>query len=298
MANVPSTPYVLSGPMSQRLRFFCTSNSWDESDLDNCAQVLESGSLEDVSKYFEGRVSIARFDSISKVADPASQDHEIIMPESGMELVRQSIADIHYGPTKIPVFNYLLQLTILDPSKRSEYVEKIRYLAITAKVPVDSMDLSGNTTLMWAISLKPYWDPEIADFMIAAGAKINHRNRFGCTTAHDIVTFRDHSAAGKRKISVALKYFVDNGGDLEIKDGDGLSARYLLGRVAALASDSRLRSFCKEGEVVARCAKCNAKKHESGQNLLTCGRCKTAKYCSGECQKADWKEHKGGCGKQ
>lgn len=30
-------------------------------------------------------------------------------------------------------------------------------------------------------------------------------------------------------------------------------------------------------------------------NLKACSRCKAAKYCSTECQKADWKEHKKNC---
>ena len=32
-----------------------------------------------------------------------------------------------------------------------------------------------------------------------------------------------------------------------------------------------------------------------GKKLLTCGRCKWMKYCSAECQKADWAFHKGVC---
>jgi hypothetical protein len=31
--------------------------------------------------------------------------------------------------------------------------------------------------------------------------------------------------------------------------------------------------------------------------LLVCSRCRGVKYCSAECQKADWKMHKGACGK-
>ncbi|KAI1792266.1 hypothetical protein LXA43DRAFT_1082213 [Ganoderma leucocontextum] len=46
---------------------------------------------------------------------------------------------------------------------------------------------------------------------------------------------------------------------------------------------------------VATCNKC--KKHESGDlKLLKCSRCRTTFYCSGACQKSDWKAHKLRCG--
>ena len=49
-----------------------------------------------------------------------------------------------------------------------------------------------------------------------------------------------------------------------------------------------------------QCSTCGSdkKKAASGSTseaLLTCTRCKVAKYCSKECQKADWKEHKALC---
>ena len=44
----------------------------------------------------------------------------------------------------------------------------------------------------------------------------------------------------------------------------------------------------KQKEVCAKCGR-------PGKRLLTCARCKTRKYCSKECQTADWKEHKQTC---
>lgn len=132
---------------------------------------------------------------------------------------------------------------------------------------------------MWAISTKPYWDPEIADIMLEAGAKVNHRNRYGGTAAHDFVMVMDYSADGKKQVGAALKYFLEKGGDLDIKDGDGISARSILKNVSKKLPV--LKSYCKEEEVVTRCAKCNAKEHESGRDLLSCGRCMETKYCSG-----------------
>ncbi|TLD27938.1 hypothetical protein E2P81_ATG06284 [Venturia nashicola] len=45
------------------------------------------------------------------------------------------------------------------------------------------------------------------------------------------------------------------------------------------------------------CNRCEKEKQESGKALLTCARCLKAKYCSAECQKADWKAHKKVCRK-
>lgn len=44
-----------------------------------------------------------------------------------------------------------------------------------------------------------------------------------------------------------------------------------------------------------KCAKCSALKSSSGVNLKRCAKCQTTWYCSRECQKAKWKEHKRVC---
>lgn len=47
-----------------------------------------------------------------------------------------------------------------------------------------------------------------------------------------------------------------------------------------------------ELEVKIRCMTC----HIYGQKLKKCGRCRSVYYCSAECQKTNWKEHKKICG--
>lgn len=43
-----------------------------------------------------------------------------------------------------------------------------------------------------------------------------------------------------------------------------------------------------------RCASCH-KSESNEMSLLRCGRCKRQRYCSRECQRADWREHKSDC---
>jgi hypothetical protein len=44
-----------------------------------------------------------------------------------------------------------------------------------------------------------------------------------------------------------------------------------------------------------RCRVCGKSEFRPGVGLLTCVRCHNAKYCSKECQRTDWKNHKPNC---
>jgi len=48
-------------------------------------------------------------------------------------------------------------------------------------------------------------------------------------------------------------------------------------------------------DTTPKCANCAKTKSDSGLNLKSCAKCQTTKYCSRECQKADWKKHKKVC---
>ena len=70
--------------------------------------------------------------------------------------------------------------------------------------------------------------------MLDAGGDINHRNRFGCTASQDIVEIYQFDPASKAKASEALKWFLAHGGSPDIEDGDGISAKYLVRRLAPM----------------------------------------------------------------
>ena len=48
----------------------------------------------------------------------------------------------------------------------------------------------------------------------------------------------------------------------------------------------------------ALCNTCSKERTASGEELLKCAGCGKVRYCSKECQRADWKSHKGLCKSQ
>lgn len=90
-------------------------------------------------------------------------------------------------------------------------------------------DISGNTALMHSIATKPCFDPEFAQIMLDAGGDINRRDRFGGTAAHDITTVQVlYNQTAHEKACRALQWFLEHGGNPEIADGDGISARQII----------------------------------------------------------------------
>ena len=124
------------------------------------------------------------------------------------------------------MYNVILTMMELEPSSRSSRLETVHWLVHDAKVDTDGTDLSGTSALMHSISTKPYLDTDFATLMLEGGADINRRNRYACTTAHDIVMVWPGQSEGRAV--VALQCFVEKGGDVEIKDEDGLSAKTMV----------------------------------------------------------------------
>jgi uncharacterized protein YjhX (UPF0386 family) len=64
------------------------------------------------------------------------------------------------------------------------------------------------------------------------------------------------------------------------------------GRYTVTLDDGKELSL--KAECVAR-AGCAAAGCASAEASSMCGRCETVRYCSRECQRADWKAHKAAC---
>ena len=219
LEDLKSSTDTLSGADSQALRAFCTSESIDfTKDLnDDCyGRLFYKCHLDGVKVHFQSRV-----EALSN--DPSAAAQELYTKK--------------WGPTQIPVFNLLLMMIFLNPGSSSNYIRLVEYLIQTAKIPVDGTDLSGTTAMMHAISTKPYFEPSFAQLLFDAGGSINHRNRYGATAAHEIVSVRQYDAEGKRRSCEALSWFLSHGGDIDIKDGDGMSPRFVIGRLKSLVPE-------------------------------------------------------------
>ena len=199
---------ILSGPESQILRSYCSSEYLDvKHGLDDTVgKLLKNDDLAGLKAHLNSHFN------------------------ARLELWNQK-----WGPTKIPIYNVLLTLVYMQPERRQSRMEMVRYLADEAKVPVDGTDLAGSSALMYAISTKPYLDFEFADIMIGHEADINRRNRYGCTAAHDIVMLQSPEHE-ERSVS-ALRWFIAHRGNPDIKDGDGMSPRYMATRLTRLAPE-------------------------------------------------------------
>ncbi|EEY16992.1 conserved hypothetical protein [Verticillium alfalfae VaMs.102] len=77
-----------------------------------------------------------------------------------------------------------------------------------------------------------------------------------------------------------------------------ISPTFAVSLVEDVFDFDRFRSLASNEDVPAkeRCSNCRATEAKgTGGPLKKCSRCQTAKYCSAECQKKDWRVHRGEC---
>ena len=232
--------------------------------------------------------------------------------DPGAATVRD-IYNLRWGPTQVPVFNLILLSTLLLKSMRSEHLKIARFLINDMKVPVDGTDLSGAQAIYHAISTKPAFDPEYAQLLYDAGGDVNARNRYGDTAAAEIAMLPGYDEAAKRKARDALAWFLAHGGNVDVRNNDGVSARWVMsgaheqlvrrvGMDRALVEtpmwDIVIEEDRRRMELgMKACAFCGRGQEQTGRALLVCSRCKGAAYCAPprKCQTADWKTHKQKC---
>ncbi|KAI0703836.1 hypothetical protein BC835DRAFT_1404046 [Cytidiella melzeri] len=272
----------LRGAESQRMRTYFSSHEMIPSrDLDDYGKLLFLGDIAGVKQECARRVAALREGEV---------DEEEATIRAGKEQ-----ADLRWGPTRVPIYDLLLLARELVPSARCNILRVARYLIDDAKVPVGSKDLSGTTAIAHAIGTKPTFDPELAQILYDAGEDVNGRNRYGCTAGHDIAM-------------VGTAVNLAHGGNVDIKDNDGMTPRVVLENMSL-----RMRGYLTKGLVENMIQllrdedtrrtrmgnKCCTFCGQEPVTLLVCSRCKKARYCvstpSRSCQRGDWPFHKRKC---
>lgn len=219
----------------------------------------------------------------------------------GKDAATQELFDMRWGPTRVPVYNVILTLKYMaaasGSSSSSSFLRITNFLIKTALVSVDGTDMSGTTALMHAIGTKPYMDTEFAQVMLDAFANINRRNRYGETVAHEIAKVHPHTE--KAKSIEAFKWFVAHGGDVDIKDSEGITPRFMVTNTAvARIAPQMLKALPPHPAPGRRCTACNSNETYLDKALSACAACKAAFYCSKDCQKIDWRQvHRKQCKK-
>ncbi|TFK93793.1 hypothetical protein K466DRAFT_510948 [Polyporus arcularius HHB13444] len=291
LEELMKTNEILSGAESQRLRTFFSSNCMEPSrDLDVFGGAVMMGDLDGLRLMHAESVARYRLSSATDEAARASAAQEIYR--------------MRWGPTRVTIYNLVLLCTLINPSRRTQHLQVARWLIDEVKVPVDGVDLSGSTALHTSISTKPAFDPEYAQMLYDAGGVVTHRNRYGGTPAHEITMIWDmRNKEVVRKAAAALKWFLEHGGNLDIKDSDGQTARKNVEASKRAVRGMQLEHWKVVDDEDRRrkrlgdriCTFCGREPRGNIQ-LLACSRCKTAKYCSpGLCQKGDWPHHKTVC---
>ena len=260
-------------------------------DLDHLGTLLFLGDLESVQAEFAARVKRLSASGLF----PVSSDDPHAAAAAELYALR-------YGPTRTPIYNVLLLGSVIQPYLRQQHLAVARWLAQTAKVPVDGTDLSGTTALGHALSTKPSFDSAFAQILYDAGGDVTVRNRYGGTCAHDLAQIWDmHDRATVRKAQGALEWWLAHGGNVDIMDNDGYTVRagITVGErrgLTALGDVMRGEDERRRKMSARVCAFCG-REPEGEVKLLTCSRCKKTRYCAPprSCQKNDWRKHKGTC---
>lgn len=288
LEELKATNEVLRGQESQRLRSFCTTNCMEpRCDLDSFGKLLMTGTVEEFITDYAARVAV-------KVK--AGME-----PEGAMQAVANHFYSLRWGPIDTPIFNLLGLFTMIIPDLRPKYITLADFL-IKAKVPVDGRDLSGSTALSHCYSTKPGFDLEYAEMLYKAGGDVNNRNRYGTTTAHEIVQVYNRSdPSSVQRATKALEWFLSHGGNVDIADGDGISPRHICTTIKSMVPQLFTVLEKEDAQRALKgntCCSLCGQTPSADEKLLVCGKCKKARYCSPKlraCQKLDWPKHKKEC---
>ncbi|KAJ3499651.1 hypothetical protein NMY22_g19490 [Coprinellus aureogranulatus] len=160
---------------------------------------------------------------------------------------------------------------------------------ISRGLPLSLPDVAGYTALHHCVLSmgESYPDKErIIQKLLASGADVNYRNRWGETPLSCAISNDD---------ILGIDLLMEHGADVDLPDGNGITVRMCYratGKAVSAAMEKWLlkRSGKAEAPMTSKvCDQCGKK----GKPLRNCSGCLTVQYCSREC--AAWKAHKAKC---
>ncbi|KAG6827252.1 hypothetical protein H0H92_012613 [Tricholoma furcatifolium] len=177
---------------------------------------------------------------------------------------------------------------LLDSRVKSDHLATLKFL-ISRGLPLDIPDIAGLTALHHIfISSADQFPVHLLKELLKAGANVNAQNKYGEVPL--LVAYQKAHISG-------MEMLLEYGADLDIKDGDGISGGLphclMFGpQVAAIAQKWLARRRGEEPpRAEKRCDKCGA----ADIPLKNCAKCRVARYCTVECQRAAWPTHKSSC---
>ena len=153
-------------------------------------------------------------------------------------------------------------------------------------VNVHARDVAGYSALHFCTNLNSSETTlKIAELLLQHGADINARNRFGCCPLHEPVMLGDEAA---------VIFLLEHDADVHVGENDAQLTPAKLGMnrpsISRLISEYTTRKLRRE--MKKQLQKCGYCENVGDQK---CSACRAISYCSAECQKKHWKEHKARC---
>ncbi|KAF9648126.1 hypothetical protein BDM02DRAFT_3097041, partial [Thelephora ganbajun] len=183
----------------------------------------------------------------------------------------------------ILIFGYCAGRAEFD-DKPNDYIKLLDVL-LSAGVPVDDPDITGMTALHYAAKWTGTGD--LIKVLLKHKATINSQDRFGASPL--LIAIRNHTVD-------VIPVLLDAGASLDVTDAEGSSPRSIYStrppEVSNVVKNWLLEHKGKKAALEGdECSKCGTRT----ASIKRCARCRSRLYCSPECQKVDWKEHKRSC---
>lgn len=229
--------------------------------------------------------------------------------EEAKSAAADEIAALRWGPNRTPVFDLILSGILMIRARHEAQLSVTRWLTRAAKVPANGRDVTGCTALFHAITTQPAVELEFAQILYEAGSEVNQRNRYGYTPANEMCMIQDgRTLRGLQRTRDAMRWFLSHGGNLDIDDYEGHSARWLFMSSRTLwqhEPNSPVESVYKivqkedrrRERLVGRCCVLCGRESDEKTRLVDCARCNKIKYCASprSCQALHWPKHKTSC---